>query len=313
MKTAMFISDTLKIGDASVDEVVRILENRYQFRFLDNELDIPYQMRDVSVVVDWQANPPSTLLDFASQIKLWQFLCIGTERFDFDGWRQTPTSFELCPSSTSGHALGEAAIMMTLMLLRRTNESRLSIQERRLSYPPGEELSGKSLLLYGFGASGKALAGLVKPFGVKIRAIDVRPVPESELAEVGIFEPVYSPDRLQEMAAWCDILSIHVPVTPETENSINNEVLEKMKPGSYLINVSRGAILDEEALLNALNSGILAGAALDVVKSEPVDPSNPILSHPNVVMTPHVAVNTRHVAIRRAEALRANLIKYGLY
>jgi phosphoglycerate dehydrogenase-like enzyme len=203
--------------------------------------------------------------------------------------------------------------MMALMLLRRTNESRLSIQERRLSYPPGEELSGKSLLLYGFGASGKALAGLVKPFGVKVRAIDVRPVPESELAEVGIFEPVYSPDRLQEMAAWCDILSIHVPVTPETENSINNEVLEKMKPGSYLINVSRGAILDEEALLNALNSGILAGAALDVVKSEPVDPSNPILSHPNVVMTPHVAVNTRHVAIRRAEALRANLIKYGLY
>lgn len=86
-----------------------------------------------------------------------------------------------------------------------------------------------------------------------------------------------------------------------------------MKPGSYLINVSRGAILDEEALLGALHSGILAGAALDVVKSEPIDPSNPILSHPNVVMTPHVAVNTRHVAIRRAEALRTNLIKYGLY
>jgi phosphoglycerate dehydrogenase-like enzyme len=313
MKTALFISGMLKVGDASIDEVIKVLENRYEFRFLDTKLDIPSQMQDVSVVVDWQANPPNSLLDFASQIKLWQFLCVGTEKFNFNSWRQTPTPLEICPSSTSGHALGEAAIMMTLMLLRRTNESRLSVNERRLSYPPGEELSGKRLLLYGFGASGKALAALVKPFGVNVRAIDVRPVPESELAEVGIFEPIYSPDRLHEMAAWCDILSIHVPVTQDTENSINNEVFRKMKLGSYLINVSRGAILDEGALLDALNSGILAGAALDVVKSEPIDPSNPILSHPNVVMTPHVAVNTRHVSKRRAEALRANLIKYGLY
>ncbi len=313
MKTALFISGMLKIGDASIDEVIKVLENRYKFRFLDTKSDIHSQMQDVSVVVDWQANPPPILLDFTSQIKLWQFLCVGTERFDFESWRNKSTPLETCPSSTSGHALGEAAIMMALMLLRRTNESRLSVNERRLSYPPGEELSGKNLLLYGFGASGKALAALVKPFEVNVRAIDVRPVPEAELAEVGIFEPLYSPDRLHELAAWCDILSIHVPVTQETENSINVDVFGKMKLGSYLINVSRGAILDEGALLDALNSGILAGAALDVVKSEPIDPSNPILSHPNVVMTPHVAVNTRHVSIRRAEALRANLIKHGLY
>ncbi len=313
MRTALFITNTLKIGDPSIDYVVEVLHGRYDVRFLDTSSNIQQQMHNVNIVVDWQANPPTSLLKFADQIKLWQILCGGNEKFDFDWWKSKPTRIETCPSSTSGHALGEAALMMALMLLRRTSESRTSITQQRLSFPTGEELGGKHLLIYGFGESGRALAKFVRPFGVEVRTIEIQPIPALELEKYGILVPSYSPSMLQEVISWCDILSIHVPLTPNTRHSINKAVFQNMKSGSFLINVSRGGIVDEVDLLEALDSGVLAGAALDVFNSEPLDPQHPILNHRNVVVTPHVAGNTPQTAVRRAEVLRTNLIKYGLY
>ncbi len=305
----MLISGTLKVGDTSIDEVIKVLDGRFDYRFYEPNLSLELQMNSVSIVVDWQGNPSPEFLNFAKQIELWQLLLVGTENFDFSSWKYYGINVEICPSSTSANALAETCLMLMLMLLRRTNEARQSVLDGRLSYPSGEELNGKNLLIYGFGASGQALAKLIKPFGVKVRVIDEIDFSENELLQFGIQEPVFATSQLYEMAGWCDILSIHVPLTPKTTKVINRSFFAKMKPGGYLVNIARGAIIDEEALLDAIEHGVLSGAALDVVETEPINPNNPFFKSLNFIVTPHIAGNTLQTAIRKAKTLRDNIEK----
>jgi D-3-phosphoglycerate dehydrogenase len=161
----------------------------------------------------------------------------------------------------------------------------------------GSELSGKYLGIVGLGNIGKKLARHAKALNMNIIGYDIIPIPEDFSREVGLIKT-----DLDTLLSSADYISFHVPFTPETHHLVNAQRLAKMKKTAYIINTSRGEIIDEEALYNALNDGRLAGAALDVFEREPAT-GNKLTALANVICTPHIGAQTRE-----AQALAANVI-----
>ena len=146
---------------------------------------------------------------------------------------------------------------------------------------PQTELAGKTIGIIGFGAIGKAVGRLAKAFGMKVIAYNRSQSEEGR--QIGEYVD------LDTLLTQSDIVSLHCPLFPETEKIINAESIVKMKDGAMLINTSRGPLVDEQALADALNSGKLRSAAVDVVCHEPMDADCPLLSCKNCIITPHMA------------------------
>jgi D-3-phosphoglycerate dehydrogenase len=144
----------------------------------------------------------------------------------------------------------------------------------------GRDIAGLRLGLLGFGGIAQAVATLARPFGMIVSAHTRRPIDAAGVART---------DSLLALAASSDVLSVHCPLTETTRGCVDAAVLAAMPAGGFVINTARGGIVDEAALLAALNSGHLAGAALDVFATEPPPPDHPLLTHPLVLATPHVA------------------------
>lgn len=141
------------------------------------------------------------------------------------------------------------------------------------------ELAGKTMGLIGYGRIGQAAAELAEAFGMTVLAYDRYSQGDGRASMV----------TLDELLEESDVISLHCPLDAGTENLINRETLAKMKDGVFLINTSRGALIDEEALAEALRSGKVAGAGLDVLRVEPPLPDNPLLKEENCIITPHIA------------------------
>jgi D-3-phosphoglycerate dehydrogenase / 2-oxoglutarate reductase len=161
----------------------------------------------------------------------------------------------------------------------------------------GSELSGKYLGIVGLGNIGKKLARHAKALNMNIIGYDVIPIPDEFSREVGLIKT-----DLDTLLSSADYISFHVPFTPETHHLVNAQRLSKMKKTTCIINTSRGEIIDEDALYNALKEGRIAGAALDVFEKEPAV-GNKLAALPNVICTPHIGAQTRE-----AQALAANVI-----
>ena len=146
---------------------------------------------------------------------------------------------------------------------------------------PLTELTEKTLGIFGLGKIGKAVAERAKAFGMNVVAY----TPRIHGDEPDFIKLV----SLDEMLNLSDIISMHCPLTPETEGVVNRDFISKMKDGAYFINTSRGTVVDEYALADALNSGKLGGAGLDVLSTEPPKKDNPLLSTKNCFITPHIA------------------------
>ena len=146
---------------------------------------------------------------------------------------------------------------------------------------PQTELAGKILGIIGFGSIGKAVGRLARAFGMNVLVYNRSQSEEGR--QIGTYVD------LDTLLARSDIISLHCPLFPETEKIINAGSISKMKDGAMLINTARGALVDEAALAEALNSGKLRGAALDVVTQEPINGKNPLLSCKNCIITPHIA------------------------
>lgn len=146
---------------------------------------------------------------------------------------------------------------------------------------PIMELSGKTMGIIGFGRIGRAVGRIAKALGMKVLATGSRKCPEGE----AIAEYV----ALDELLGQSDVVSLHCPLFPETDRLINAETIAKMKDGAILLNNSRGGLLDEQAVADALNSGRLRYAAVDVVSTEPIVGTNPLLTAKNCIITPHIS------------------------
>jgi D-3-phosphoglycerate dehydrogenase len=145
-------------------------------------------------------------------------------------------------------------------------------------------LSGKTVGIIGLGRIGIKVAALLRPFNVKILGCTRTRISEEKAKNIGIQQV-----DLDVLLKESDFITIHVPLTPETRHMISEREFNLMKNTAYIINTSRGAVIDEAALIKALKNGKIAGAALDVVEEEPITPDNPLLKMENVIITPHIA------------------------
>jgi phosphoglycerate dehydrogenase-like enzyme len=185
-----------------------------------------------------------------------------------------------------GTHLAEQAFALLLALTRgvamalRTPRWDVRIGIRARSW----ELSGRTAGLVGLGGTGVEIAKRAAGFNMRVLAMDPEPVEVP--AEV---EALWGTDRFNDLLAQSDVIFISAPLTNETRQMFNREAFAAMRPDSILINVSRGEIVEREALLEALECGQLRGAGLDVSPGEPLSPDDPLWSHPHMVVTPHVA------------------------
>jgi phosphoglycerate dehydrogenase-like enzyme len=288
-------------------DVQELLDGRHKLQIYDACLPLNQQLQGVDIVVD-QGGIHSTreMADQAVSVKLWQILGTGFDQFDIEYWRQKKIPVANTPGESSAVALAECALMFMLMLARRWHEAQASLREHRFHSPLGNELENRRLLLIGFGASARALAARALAFGMRISAVDIREIPASERHEFRL-EVVGKSEDLDRLIPECDYLSLHLHSSKRTWHIIDDRRLRLMKPGACLINVARGALVDEQALYAALLEGRVAGAGLDVFEAEPLDPNSPLLKLPNVIATPHIAGMTDGTSRRRAACVIENI------
>ena len=168
---------------------------------------------------------------------------------------------------------------------------------------PLTELMGKNMLVFGFGKIGRRVAAIASSLGMNVSA-----VPHHPDGTEGIVDGYKIPyTTLEEGLKTADVISVHCPLTSDTKDLINKERLASMKKGAFLINCARGPVVDEKAVREALDSGILGGYGADVVSVEPMLHDNPLLGAPNCVITPHIAWAPRETRIRLIDAAADNL------
>lgn len=216
---------------------------------------------------------------------------IGYDRVDIDYAAQVG----ICCCNTPGtmsSGVAETTLAMMLECLRQFYKSDREIKDGGWNKGPvTRQLEGSTIGLVGFGNIAQRVAQYLQGFCCRILAHDVR------YNEVAVRTLGVQKASLDEIAAQSDIVSVHVPHLPETTDLINAAFLAKMKPTAYLINTSRGGVVDEPALIRALKDGIIAGAGLDVFRSEPMEADNELRKLDNVFLTAHLATNT-HACIK---------------
>ena len=165
-------------------------------------------------------------------------------------------------------------------------------------------LRGRTLLVVGFGRIGECVAGNAKALGMRVLAIRGTPAPHPAADEM------HGPDALETLLPAADFVSLHVRLNAATRGLLSREAIATMKPGAYLINTSRGAVLDETALVEALRSGRLGGAYLDVFETEPLPAESPLWAMRNVLITPHASDNIAGWPRRFAALFADNLDRW---
>jgi phosphoglycerate dehydrogenase-like enzyme len=234
---------------------------------------------------------------------------------------------ELKITSMSGASAiqeGEYILMMLLALGHHLKD--LAVNQEKAEWPADRwdrflpaELSGSTVGLIGYGSISREIARLLRPFNVKVLA-SKRDVMHPEDRGYTIeghgdpggdyFDRLYPIEALNSMLKECDYVVVTVPLTPSTTGLIGEEELNAMKEGAYLIHISRGGVVDEKALLQALSSKHLGGAAVDVFSQEPLPPDNPLWKAPNLILTPHVSGFSPKYKERAGFMFAENLKRY---
>jgi D-3-phosphoglycerate dehydrogenase len=209
---------------------------------------------------------------------------VGVDNVDLTAAR----AHGVCVTNTPGAnsvSVAELALGMMLALARHIPAAVNATRKGEWPRFSGLSLEGKTVGILGLGAIGKQLALRLAGFGCRVLAYD--PYPDTAFAAQNKVSLV----ALEDVLAEADFISLHLPLLPETRGLVNEAFLARVKPGAYLINTARGEVVDESALLRGLQSGRLAGAALDAFNQEPPDPANPLLALPQVLATPHMGAH----------------------
>lgn len=242
--------------------------------------DLKQMLSGAYAVVAGTEKYTADVLAAADQLKAVIRFGVGTDNFDIPAMREKGLAIGVIANHNS-----VAEFTLTLMLGMIKNLPRLDTAARNGQWArfPMRELSRKTVGIVGFGRIGRRLAELLKGFEVELLAYDPF-VPHDTINSCGA-EPV----TLEQLLGRSDVVSLHLPSTPDTYHLINAQTLAQMKDGAYLVNTARGALVDEKALYEALTSGKLSGAALDVFEQEPITKDNPLFGLENAVFAPHVS------------------------
>ena len=204
-----------------------------------------------------------------------------------------------------GPEIADHAFALLLNLTRDIRFFNGQVTWNRENRLPIIELRGKTALIIGLGGIGTQIAQRAAAFEMRVIAVDPKDIPLSrDVAYVG------KPDQLDELLPQADVVFSSVPHTPASRGMLGKEQFARMKDGVYVVNVSRGPIIDTEALVAALRSGKVRAAGLDVTDPEPLPDGHPLWSMPNVVITPHIATVSDHSIERRVELFRDNIGRF---
>ena len=248
-------------------------------------------LKGVDVLIPTMCAVTQELLETADQLRLIQQCGSGLEMVDLDAARRRNIQVANVPTDISGNAdsVAELGIYLMIGLSRDVRGMSESLVEQRMGQPQGRALNGRTIGIVGLGGIGRALVNKLKVFGVRLIGIK-RSNPKDAMEKLGM-DWVGGVEDLKELLSRSDFIVLCLPMTSESKNLIDHNAFSFMKDGAFLINLSRGGIVDRDALENALASGKIAGAGLDVFWEEPPDPNDLIFSY-NVMATPHIAGST---------------------
>ncbi len=288
-------------------DVIEAVSPNHELSLCDYDKPFAPQFANIDAVIDFGGSMGTrAMADVSTSVKLWQVLGNGIDHFELEYWRAKGIPVANCPGELTGVPLAELVIMFMLQLSRGWHQSQKNLRNNVMYGPFGRELQGHTLGLLGFGGTGRQVAKRARVFGMRTIAIDVREVAAMEQAEYGV-DWVRGPESLDQVLTESDFVSVHLHLTPATRHIIDARRLSLMKSTAFLINVSRGGLVDEDALVDALRRGEIAGAGLDVFSKEPPGPDHPLLQFPNVMATPHFAGQTHGTSKRRAAFAAENI------
>jgi phosphoglycerate dehydrogenase-like enzyme len=265
-----------------------------------------HQLEEADILVVGLQPVNEEVFRAARRLKLVQRLGRGYSNVDLEAAERHGVPVCGMPDFNAG-TVAEHTLMLILALLRRVFDSTLLMKAS--DWPVRSvvggglfDLQGKSLGIVGFGAIGQAVAARAAAFDARLSYFD----PEGEIEGDG--EPLGAhPVSWEELLRDSDIITLHAPLTSQTRELIGLPELKAMKPSALLINTARGLLVDEQALADALNGGLIAGAGIDVFGREPLDPRHPLRRCPNVLLTPHTAGQTREAMERMIETMLDNI------
>lgn len=279
------------------DDAMRILESSSDL-FVTNSGDLtPFldELQAASGFITRNVHPTTGMLRNCPNLRVIGIPGVGYQNYDIDFLTQHGIVIIICPGMNT-RAVAEHALCLAYTLTKNIVETCLEVKNGNYNIRNrfnNFELFGCLVGIAGFGQIGRATARLFHAHDMNICVYD----PFVSRDAVESYGYRYC-SALEELAEISDIISLHMPSLESTKGLFNDSIFSRMKKGAYFINCARGSVVDEDALYDALISGKIAGAGLDVMVSEPFDLTNPLLKLPNVVVTPHVAGVTRQSANR---------------
>ena len=247
------------------------------------------------------------LLDRAAKLRFIQAIGAGTDQFPLEELKRRGIRLASA-RGVNYRAVAEHAMALILALSRRLPEARDNQARRVWRGMIGDlsrredELGGKTLLVVGLGQIGGRLAELAKAFDMRVVGLRRNPA-----AGRGAADAVHAMGELKPLLPEADFVALTCPLVKETEKLVDAEALARMKPSTYLVNIARGRVVDEAALVEALAARRIAGAGIDVTAEEPLAPSSSLWGMEHVLLTPHTAGETRRYEDNVIEILRDNL------
>lgn len=260
---------------------------------------------DAEVLLTWQ--PPQEILAKCGHLKWIQSGAAGIERFLIPKIIDS----DLILTNSSGIHRIQMAEHTLAMMLAFARQIHLAVRAqiegrwaRKEIWPGMDELCDKTCGIVGYGHVGQGVAARCRAFGMRIIACDL------QFPEESLLDGRCSPDELHSLLRASDYVVLAVPATPKTEKMISWDEFRIMKPTAYIINVARGAVIDEEALIRALKAGEIAGAGLDVFEQEPLPDNHPFYQMENVIVFPHLGGSTPRYWERGTDFFCQNLKRY---
>jgi phosphoglycerate dehydrogenase-like enzyme len=259
-------------------------------------------LAQADVLFDFDYSHRPDLPELAPQLRWIQASSAGigqfVKRYQYD--RRLPHTVFTTASGIHARPLAEFCIMAMLMHYKNALPMLRGQRSHTWQRFAGRDLEGRTLAIIGLGRIGTQVAQMACDLGMTVIGTNAEP-PAPCVARL------FPPEELHEMLPLADVLVLSVPHTPQTENMIGAAELALLKPGAYLINIARGAVIDEADLVEALRSGHLSGAALDVFAEEPLPESSPLWDLPNVIVSPHSASTSDRENERLTELFCQNL------
>jgi D-3-phosphoglycerate dehydrogenase len=281
------------IADQMEEEVVKGIGALGQVAY--RPADLPAALKDADALIVRSATKVTgELVAGAPKLKLVIRGGVGLDNVDAESCRARGIRVLNTPGASS-NAVAELALGLILGAARNIQKAHHQMKEGRWEKKAlaGREIAGRTLGVIGYGRIGALLARKAHALGMKVLAFNPSPARKDEVAEFA--------GSLDELLGRADVISIHVPATPETAGMISRESIAKMKDGVIIVNTSRGEIMDEDALYDAVKSGKVGAAALDVFRTEPYQ--GKLLELENVLLTPHLGASTKEAQGRIGEEI----------